>query len=223
MKRTIYAAFVFAALGLTACKGDSENTEGKDDKKTEQKADKKEDKVKNYALVANESKLDWKGTWIKPAEEGDSMVETKNHMGTVQLTDGKIKKEGKNVSGKFVVDLTTISNSDLEGKEKEKFTGHMKSPDFFNVEEHAKAEVELKNIKDGSADITIHVLGMKLEETVPVMKVTKGDKMMLEGEFGIDMSPLEFKMMSPNPEKPEKGHIDPTVDFTLNATLKHKK
>ncbi len=222
MKKTIYAAFVFAALGLTACKGDSEKTEEKDNKKTEQQADKKENKVKKYGLVADESKIGWTGTWIKPAEEGDKMVEDKKHMGTVQLADGMITKDGDNVSGKFVVDLTTISNSDLEGKEKEKFLGHIKSPDFFNVKEYAKADVKLKNIKDGSADIAIHIMDKKLEATVPVMTVTKGDKMMVEGNFSIDMSPLGFKMMSPNPKKPEEGHIDPSVDFKLKTTLKAK-
>lgn len=217
MKKTIYAAFVFAALGLTACKGESSDAEGK----KESKETVKEEKATTYNVVAEESKIGWKGTWIAPSGKDGAMEEQKNHTGTVQVTDGSITKDGESTTGNFVIDMTTITNTDLtEADGKPKLEGHLKSPDFFNVEEYSKVQVALNGVKDGMADITINVLGMKMDETVPVKTKMEGDKMMMNGKFKIDFSALEFKMFTPDPEKPEEGNIDPNIEFNLKTTLK---
>ncbi|MGM0478499.1 MAG: YceI family protein [Bacteroidota bacterium] len=198
----------------------------------------KNESIKTYTLSTEESKLQWKGYWISPKKEDESvssnnessrypeMKVSKHHRGTVSLTKGVLKYHNKSHqlgAGKFTVDLTSISSSDLEGKTKEKLEGHLKSPDFFHVSEYAQAQVTLTDIKTDAAQITIELMGLKLEETIPVTTLINGGKMTLRGEFSIDMSPLDLKMMSPHPEKPEDGHIDPIVDFTIEATLKEKQ
>lgn len=219
MKKTMYAAFVFAALSLTACKGESTDAEGGEEKKETVQEEK--EMATTYNVVADESKIGWKGTWIAPTGEDGAMEEQKHHTGTVQITEGSVTKEGEEVMGNFVIDMTTINNTDLtEADGKPKLEGHLASEDFFNVEEYSKVNVSLNNIKDGMADITIDVMGMKMDETVAVETAKEGDKMMINGSFSIDFSALDFKMFSPNPEKPEEGHIDPNLDFNLKATLK---
>lgn len=222
MKKTMYAAFVFAALGLTACKGESSDAEGtKESKETV-----KEDKATTYNVVAEESKIGWKGSWIAPTGEDGAMEEQKHHTGTVQITDGSVTKDGESLSGNFVIDMTTITNTDLEGKHSKSLEMHLKGVregnegEFFNVKKYSEVKVALNALKDGKADITIDVLGMKMDQTIPVKTKMDGDKMMMKGEFKIDFSALEFKMFTPDPEKPEEGHIDPNIEFNLKTTLK---
>mgnify|MGYP001241016103 CR=1 FL=1 len=224
MKKTMYAAFVFAALGLTACKGESSEGEGE---MTDAKETVKEEKEMptTFNVVAEESKLGWKGSWIAPTGENGEMEEQKHHTGTVQITDGSVTKDGDDISGNFTIDMTTIENSDLDGEQKAGLEMHLKGQreddkgSFFNVDEYATVEVALNSIKDGMADITINVLGTDIEETVPVETEMDGDKMMLNGKFSVDFADLDFKMFSPNPEKPEEGHIDSNIEFNLKATL----
>lgn len=215
MKKTIYAAFVFAALGLTACNS------GEETKENTENAEKKEEKVEavEYNLVASESKVDWRGAWIAPGEDGE-MQEMKDHTGHVKFSKGSLTKKGEEVSGSFALDMTTITNEDLgEEDGKAKLEGHLKSEDFFNVSEYATADIKLKSIENGDANIVISVLGMEMEETVPVMTKTKGDKMMMSGDFTIDFAKLDFQMFSPNPEKPEEGNIKSKIDFSLDVVM----
>lgn len=216
MKKTIYAAFVFAALGMTACNSGEEDTTNE-----ETQAENKEEKVEavEYNLVASESKVNWKGTWVAPGEDGE-MQEMKNHTGYVNFSDGSVTAKGDEVSGSFTLDMTSITNEDLgEEDGKVKLEGHLKSEDFFNVSEYATTDVKLKSIEDGNANIVINVLGMEMNETVPVMTETSGDKMMISGDITIDFAKLGFAMFSPNPEKPEEGNISPKLDFSLNIVM----
>lgn len=216
MKKTIYAAFVFAALGLTACNS-GEETETNE----ETQAEKVEEKVEavEYNLVVSESKLDWRGVWVAPGEDGE-MQEMKDHKGYVKFSDGSMTVEGDDVSGSFTLDMTTITNEDLgEEDGKSKLEGHLKNEDFFNVSEYSKATVDVKSINEGNASVVINVLGMEIEETVPVETKMEGDKMMMMGDFTVDFEKLGFKMFEPNPEKPEEGSISSKIDFSLHAVM----
>ena len=75
-------------------------------------------------------------TWIGSKPTG-------KHNGTIGISEGKIKVEGDNiVGGKIVIDMTTVENEDLKSDEESygKLIGHLKSPDFFDVENHPVAE-----------------------------------------------------------------------------------
>lgn len=220
MKKTIYAAFVFAALGLTACNSGEEASNG-EETQSENVEENVEEKVEavEYSLVASESKLDWKGTWVAPGEDGE-MQEMKNHTGYVNFSDGSVTVEGEDVSGSFTLDMTTITNEDLgEEDGKAKLEGHLKTEDFFNVSEYATADVTVKSVEDGNANIVLNVLGMEMEETVPVTTKMEGDKMMMMGDFTVDFEKLGFAMFEPNPEKPEEGSISSKIDFSLHAVM----
>ena len=218
MKKTIYSAFIFAALGLTACNS-GEEASAKDETQAENKEEEKVETVE-YNLVASESHVDWRGAWIAPGEDGE-MQEMKHHTGNVQISEGNVTVEGEDVSGSFAIDMTTITNEDLadDEEQKAKIEGHLSSEDFFNVSEYAKTDVTLKSVENGEANIVINVLGMEMEETVPVTTKMEGDKMMMTGDFTIDFADLGFKMFSPNPEKPEEGNINSKIDFTLHAVM----
>ncbi|WP_428741217.1 YceI family protein [Tenacibaculum sp.] len=107
--------------------------------------DKKEIKV-------DKSKVVWKGYKV-----------TGSHEGTIAIKSGSLTFDNnKLVGGEFIMDMSTIANTDLNGAYKGKLEGHLKSDDFFGVEKHPTASLVFTNVKatgknsyEVTGDITI--------------------------------------------------------------------
>ncbi len=95
-----------------------------------------------YIVDTDASIIHWEGS--KP---------TGTHNGTVNLKEGKlIVEDGNIVGGEFVIDLSTIINLDLEDPEmNQKLVGHLKSEDFFHIENHPLAVFTITEVKDAVA------------------------------------------------------------------------
>ena len=85
-----------------------------------------------------------------------------SHTGTIDLKSGYLEMEGENlIGGMFEVDMTSIKNTDLGPDYKAKLEGHLKSGDFFNVEEFPTATLKIKgarkkgNVYNVMGDLTI--------------------------------------------------------------------
>jgi len=99
------------------------------------------------------SSVEWFGKKIGTQHEGNIQLKS----GNLELQDDKI------VAGIFVVDMTTISNTDLENENyNQKLVGHLKSDEFFGVEKYPLANFEVtqsSTFSNGKAtfsgDITI--------------------------------------------------------------------
>lgn len=77
---------------------------------------------------------------------------TGEHEGTIQLEDATLNFDnGTLTGGTFVADMTTIVVTDLEGSWKDKLEGHLKSEDFFSIENHPQAEFVITDVKSKSA------------------------------------------------------------------------
>jgi len=88
-------------------------------------------------IKIEESKVVWKGYKV-----------TGSHEGTIALQSGVLAFEAdKLVGGEFVIDMTTIQNTDLEGEYKGKLEGHLKSDDFFGVANFPTATLAFKEVK----------------------------------------------------------------------------
>ncbi|MCK8480172.1 YceI family protein [Psychroserpens algicola] len=102
--------------------------------------------MKNEVKIS-ESTISWKGHKV-----------TGSHEGTINLLDGTLIFENDELTGgNFVMDMTSINVTDLEaGKGKEKLEGHLKSDDFFGTSNHAKANLNITNVKgkNGNYNIT---------------------------------------------------------------------
>ena len=73
-------------------------------------------------------------------------ITTKTHFGSIKFKEGKISMKGeKIISGSFIVDMTSIDCEDLSGKSKNYLESHLKSEDFFGVEDYPKASLSIKN------------------------------------------------------------------------------
>ena len=88
-----------------------------------------ENGVESTPINAAKSEILWKGQKV-----------TGTHTGTVAVKSGKLDlNNGKLVGGKVVVDMTSITNADLEGEWNGKLVGHLKSDDFFGVATYPEA------------------------------------------------------------------------------------
>jgi polyisoprenoid-binding protein YceI len=83
------------------------------------------------------SKITWKAYKV-----------TGSHQGLINLASGNLEFNGKVLSGgAFVVDMTTINTTDLEGESKQKLDGHLHSADFFGTANHKTAALEITTVK----------------------------------------------------------------------------
>lgn len=104
------------------------------------------------AVNAEESTIMWKAYKV-----GGS------HTGTIALKSGALEFDGeKLVGGEFVVDMTTINTTDLEGDYKNKLDGHLSSGDFFSTDTHTTSSLVFTSVKstgknsyDVTGDLTI--------------------------------------------------------------------
>ncbi|MCX2679698.1 YceI family protein [Galbibacter sp. EGI 63066] len=146
--------------------------------------------IETKKVDTEKSKVTWKGYKV-----------TGSHEGTVALKSGELQFDSdKLVGGNFTVDMTTLGSTDLEGDYKTKLDGHLKSDDFFGVENYPTATLEItkveaagKNAYEVTGDLTIKgktnpvtfdlsVYGNKATATVKVDR-TKYDISYKSGNF----------------------------------------
>jgi polyisoprenoid-binding protein YceI len=67
---------------------------------------------------------------------------TGSHEGTINLQKGfLLMEDDKIVGGEFVINMRSITVTDLEGESQQKLEGHLKSSDFFGVEKFPEAKL----------------------------------------------------------------------------------
>lgn len=82
---------------------------------------------------------------------------TGSHTGNVTVKEGQLMMEnGKLTGGNFVIDMTSITCTDLEGEYNQKLVGHLKSDDFFGVANFPTATLKIKQaVHQGKNDYKI--------------------------------------------------------------------
>ncbi|MEC9026561.1 MAG: YceI family protein [Candidatus Neomarinimicrobiota bacterium] len=107
-----------------------------------------------YSVIVDRTELSWIGKEIS----------TKIHTGTLNLTDGMIEIIDENtINGNITIDMSSINVTDLQGRAKEMLEGHLRSADFFEVENYPNATLnfksksynKLKNLIDFEGQLTI--------------------------------------------------------------------
>lgn len=74
---------------------------------------------------------------------------TGEHTGTVNAKSGSLTFSGDVITaGEVVADMNTITSTDITDKgTNEKYVGHIKSPDFFDVAKYPEAKIVIKSSK----------------------------------------------------------------------------
>ncbi|MDD4516496.1 YceI family protein [Massilibacteroides sp.] len=93
---------------------------------------------KTLSVDLSASVINWKG--FKPAG---------SHHGILSIKSGELYVDGDQLkSGNFVLDMTSINVQDLEsGQGKEKLEGHLKSADFFDVENYPEGKFTITGVE----------------------------------------------------------------------------
>ncbi|ANH60391.1 MULTISPECIES: YceI family protein [Dokdonia] len=184
MKKQILNTLAVIALiaGTVSCKGDKTNeTEATEAKEVATVAD-----AMKFTVDTSASTIDWVGS--KPTE---------NHTGTINIESGVVKVAGDKITGTFLIDMTSITVTDLEGDGKASLEGHLKGQaegkedHFFNVAKYPTAAFEVTGVteKEGKkmmqGNLTIRDQKKNIE--FPVTYSVDGANMTLTSEpFTID-------------------------------------
>lgn len=158
MKTIVKTLFLSLIIGIAAAcsSGGGETTKTSDAKQVK---DSEFDMV--YVINKPGSTLNWEG--YKPTGE---------HYGTAEITSGELTvKDGKLVGGEFVIDLTSITVLDIEDPGmNSRLTNHLKSADFFEVENYPEARFEITDVKPASGNAIDP--SMEKGDVVPTHQIT---------------------------------------------------
>ncbi len=157
MKKTLLILSVSTALLFTACGNPQKETVD-----TEDAGEAAEATVESvaYTVDAEASNVQWTGNKIL---EG-------SHTGTINISEGSISaKEGVIESGSFTLDMASFDETGNDDADMvAKLIGHLKSPDFFNVDSFATASFE---ITEGGAEMVkgnLTIKGITNQIEIPV-------------------------------------------------------
>jgi polyisoprenoid-binding protein YceI len=107
--------------------------------------------AQNLTVDIEKSTLAWHGE--KVTGEHDGMIELKE--GWLSWNDDKL------TGGEFIIDMSSITNTDLKDAEyNAKLVNHLKSDDFFGVEKFPTAKLEIKsseNFSNSKAKVKAHL------------------------------------------------------------------
>ncbi len=184
MKNLFNNLMFFAAVGIMAsCSQAPAGEEVKTEETKEVKAADAE--AKTLTVDAAASSMNWEGSKV-----------TGKHSGTVKIKSGTLQVKGTElVGGSFVIDMTSITVTDLKDKAKADLEGHLKTGDFFEVEKFAEGKFEITGVKaEAGAEGATHVIsgnltlkdkshGVSIPATV---KIENGEMTATTAQFTID-------------------------------------
>lgn len=146
-----------AALSLLAVScGDGKDVESTD---AQEVIDQTTETTVEYSTVKEGSKVDWHATKLVVGE----------HMGYFNLSSGSAKAtDGKLTNGTFIIDISSLTNTDIEDAEKKgQLEGHLKSSDFLNSEAFPTAKFEITKVTPSEGEYNSEISGnLTLKDSV---------------------------------------------------------
>ena len=147
-------------------------------------------KSEKLTIKPESSKIEWYAEKVTGKHNG--LVNLKS--GSVDVADGQLK------GGSFIIDMTSIKVTDLEGEYAQKLEGHLKSPDFFGTTDHETAEFTITGVKPTTAgeyntaiNGTLTMKGISHPISFPAKVETADGKFAAYGEMVVDRSKYDVK------------------------------
>ncbi|TPE42605.1 YceI family protein [Pontibacter mangrovi] len=133
MKKYVILASLASALLFTAQAGNTDKVAAANATEVAAPA-----KARAYKVDVAKSNLKWHAKKV-----------TGEHFGDIQLQSGELQvNSNKIVGGTFVIDMNSISNTDIKDEGyNAKLVNHLKSDDFFGVEKHPTATFKISSVK----------------------------------------------------------------------------
>jgi len=125
---------------------------------------------------------------------------TGEHVGTVALKSGQLQiVDGKLTGGEFVIDMASITSTDLEGEYLQKLNGHLKSADFFGVKTYPTATLKITRVVSKGIEGAYKVsANLTIKETTKAIKfdtqlTSEGNKVVAVSDITIDRSEFDVR------------------------------
>ena len=141
-----------------------------------------------YKAIPSKSKIKWKGYKIIGA----------GHSGKIQVKTGEIKVTEKSFTGTILIDMNTIVDTDMVGKDKADLEGHLKSKDFFNVKEYPTALLTIKKAdkkkgKNYQISATLKIKGISKPISFPAQITFSKNTLKGKGKLTFDRTDYKVK------------------------------
>lgn len=198
MRTSIKLLFLVSILGfIGACNNAPKGEKVEAEEAVETQAAPTTGGAATYEVSSKASQVVWTGAKLAGGQ----------HTGTVAIQSGEVNVKGNDlVGGKFVLDMTSITNLDQKaGEGKEKLEGHLKSGDFFEVEKYPTGTFEITSVTpvNGQEDVSHNVTGnltlkgITKSITIPT-KVTMANNQFgaVTTDFVIDRTQWDVKFKS---------------------------
>jgi len=151
-------------------------------------------------------------------------TEASSHDGTVNVKSGNlVLKNGAVVGGTFVLDMTSLTSTDLSGEYQGKLNGHLKNGDFFEVEKFPTATYKITSVKKNTNKDYNFVVNGNLTvkgKTAPVSfpaKITssKGIVTLESDKFSFDRQKFDVAYKSTMQDVMVKDEVDMKVKISV--------
>ena len=137
----------------------------------------------NYEVVAG-SEITWKGADL-----------IKEHPGTLGISSGSftVSEDGL-VTGMVVMDMNSITS----GESIEQLENHLRSADFFDVENYSEATFLINSYLNGSLSGDLTVKGITQPVSIPATIAMNGDTLVVSLDGSIDRTLWDIRFRSNN-------------------------
>lgn len=197
MKKIGLSIVAAAAIIFASCGGNSTNTN------VSEKQEVAEHQGDVYAVDLGTSSVSWKAT-----HKGGFAP----RWGVISLSSGEFSvADGNIVAGEFLIDMSSISVDTASVTEADKeavdLENHLKTGDFFAVEQHPNADFKITSVTDlnGAAaegavagsnktvSGNLTLLDSTLNVSFPAKVALEGDKVTIDGKFIVDRTAWGIK------------------------------
>ncbi|MCG8579527.1 MAG: YceI family protein [Bacteroidales bacterium] len=127
-------------------------------------------------------------TWLGKKVTGE-------HTGKISFKSAKLEMQDKKlVGGEFVVDMSSITCTDIENEDyNAKLVGHLKSDDFFGVESYPVSKLKLSKVKANDNGYDVHGDLTIKGKTHPVSFTVTNSGNTFEGKFMVDRTKYDVR------------------------------
>jgi polyisoprenoid-binding protein YceI len=118
-----------------------------------------------------------------------------SHSGLIQIKSGTLEVGNNTLnSASFVIDMTSMTNTDLDETYGQKLVGHLMSDDFFGVEKFPEASLSIMSASqfvDGKSQVLASVTIKGHKEQIEFEVVRKGN--VFEAEIVLDRAKFDVR------------------------------
>lgn len=193
MKQAIILVIILGVIAFFVFKKDKNNTEEQTQELTGESVS--EDMSGDFKINTEESTANWTG--------GKKILVEWIDKGSIDISRGELSfEDGEIKSGEIVFDMNSISaKSTGSGSGEDQLSGHLKSADFFNVENYPEAVFVVESATKGENDLYNLTGNLTIKETTKpysllVSILEDNDRLIVTGNTVVNRAEFDIRFGS---------------------------